>query len=143
MNDNRFPAQLHLQAQAGPAPDEEAFFALAEAALATMPDLFLPHIAGLLLSVEDVADADTLASLEIDHPYDLTGLYQGRPLTEKSVEESGGLPDRVTLYRLPILVEWIETGERLDHLIRHVLIHEIGHHFGFSDEDMDAIEAVS
>jgi predicted Zn-dependent protease with MMP-like domain len=126
---------------AGAAPDEEAFFALAEAALATLPDAFAAHVTGLLLCIEDVADADTLAAMEIDHPYDLTGLYQGRPLTEKSVEESGGLPDRVTLYRLPILVEWIETGERLDDLVRHVLIHEIGHHFGLSDDDIDAIEA--
>ena len=136
MNDNRSPV-LHM----GAAPDEEAFLALAEAALAAMPAAFRPHIAGLLLCIEDVADADTLTAMAIDHPYDLTGLYSGRPLTEKSVEESGGLPDMVTLYRLPILVEWIETGERLDHIIRHVLIHEIGHHFGFSDDDMDVIEA--
>lgn len=136
MDDNQ---RLPLS-QYGAAPDEEAFLALAEAALAAMPDPFRPHVAGLLLCIEDVADADTLAAMEIEHPYDLTGLYSGRPLTEKSVEESGGLPDTVTLYRLPILVEWVETGERLDHLIRHVLIHEIGHHFGFSDDDMDMIE---
>lgn len=125
----------------GAAPDEEAFLALAEAALTAMPDTFRPHIAGLLLCIEDVADAETLAAMEIDHPYDLTGLYTGRPLTEKSIEESGTLPDTVTLYRLPILIEWIETGERLDDLVRHVLIHEIGHHFGFSDGDIDLIEA--
>ncbi|MBA4747975.1 MAG: metallopeptidase family protein [Sphingopyxis sp.] len=135
MNDNR-PTTPH----AGAAPDEDALLALAEAALATMPHVFRLHIAGLLLAIEDVADADTLAAMDIEHPYELTGLYSGRPLTEKSVEESGALPDTVTLYRLPILIEWIESGERLDHLIRHVLIHEIGHHFGFSDEDMDAIE---
>lgn len=127
----------------GTAPDEEAFLAMAEAALAALPALFAPHVAGLLLCIEDVADGDTLAAMAIEHPYDLTGLYTGRPLTEKSVEDIGGLPDTVTLYRLPILVEWIETGERLDHLIRHVLIHEIGHHFGFSDDDMDAIEDAS
>ena len=126
---------------AGVAPDEDAFLALAETALAAMPDAFRPHIAGLLLSIEDVADAATLDAMEIEHPYDLTGLYSGRPLTQKSVEESGAMPDIVTLYRLPILVEWVETGDRLDHLIRHVLIHEIGHHFGFSDDDMHAIEA--
>lgn len=136
MADNQLAPLLHI----GAAPDEDAFLALAEAALATMPDAFRPHIAGLLLSIEDVADAETLAAMEIEHPYDLTGLYAGRPLTAKSVEESGALPDIVTLYRLPILVEWVESGERLDHLIRHVLIHEIGHHFGFSDEDMHAIE---
>lgn len=141
MDDNQPLAANPERAIAGAAPDEEAFFALAEAALATMPDVFRPHIAGLLLAVEDVADAETLAALDIDHPYDLTGLYQGRPLTEKSVTDGGDLPDRVILYRLPILIEWVESGERLDHLIRHVLIHEIGHHFGFSDADMDSIEA--
>jgi predicted Zn-dependent protease with MMP-like domain len=136
MNDK--PTSSHY---AGAAPDEDSFLALAEAALADMPEPFRPHIAGLRLCIEDVADADTLAAMEIEHPYDLTGLYSGRPLTEKSVDDTGGLPDTVTLYRLPILVEWVETGERLDHLIRHVLIHEIGHHFGFSDDDMDVIEA--
>lgn len=125
----------------GPAPDGDSFLALAEAALASLPGMFAPHIAGLLLNIEDVADSETLATMEIEHPYDLTGLYSGRPLTEKSVEESGILPDVVTLYRIPILIEWVETSERLDHLVRHVLIHEIGHHFGFSDDDMDAIEA--
>jgi predicted Zn-dependent protease with MMP-like domain len=125
----------------GAAPDEEAFLALAEAALAALPAVFAQHIADLLLCIEDVADGETLAAVEVEHPYDLTGLYTGRPLTEKSVEESGGMPDTVTLYRLPILIEWVETGERLDHLIRHVLIHEIGHHFGFSDDDMDVIES--
>lgn len=135
MNDNQ-PITPH----AGAAPDEDSFLALAEAALATMPAAFRPHIAGLLLAIEEVADAETLAAMEIEHPYDLTGLYAGQPLTQKSVEESGALPDTVTLYRLPILIEWVESGERLDHLIRHVLIHEIGHHFGFSDEDMHTIE---
>jgi predicted Zn-dependent protease with MMP-like domain len=135
------PLPVSALAFAGAAPDSEAFFALAETALADLPDIFTPHVAGLLLCIEDIADAALLADMGIDHPYDLTGLYQGRPLTEKSLDAVDSMPDRVTLYRMPILVEWIETGERLDHLIRHVLIHEIGHHFGFSDEDMDAIEA--
>lgn len=118
----------------GTAPDADALFAMAEAALATMPDVFKPHIWGVVIAVEEFADDEILKSLDIEHPYELTGLYEGRPLTERSVSESGGMPDLVTLYRVPILVEWIETGERLDRLVRHVLIHEIGHHFGFSDE---------
>lgn len=122
------------------APDADALFAMAEAALETMPAVFAPHIEGVVISIEEFADDETLASLEIEHPYELTGLYVGRPLTERSIGESGGMPDRVTLYRIPILVEWIETGERLDTLVRHVLIHEIGHHFGFSDDDMHALE---
>lgn len=124
----------------GGAPDADALFAMAEAALATMPDVFNPHIEGVVISIEEFADDEILASLDMEHPYDLTGLYEGRPLTERSIDQSGGMPDRVTLYRIPILVEWIETGERLDALVRHVLIHEIGHHFGFSDDDMHALE---
>ena len=124
----------------GMAPDADALFAMAEAAIATMPDVFKPHIEGVVISIEEFADDDTLASLDIEHPYDLTGLYEGRPLTERSIDQSGGMPDRVTLYRIPILVEWIEGGEKLDWLVRHVLIHEIGHHFGFSDDDMHALE---
>ena len=124
----------------GAAPDADALFAMAEAALETMPDVFKPYIKGVVISIEEFADDDVLKSLDIEHPYDLTGLYEGRPLTERSIGESGGMPDRVTLYRIPILVEWIEGGERLDWLVRHVLIHEIGHHFGFSDDDMHALE---
>ncbi|PZQ21454.1 MAG: neutral zinc metallopeptidase [Sphingopyxis macrogoltabida] len=124
----------------GTAPDADALFAMAEAALAAMPDVFKPHIEGVVIGIEEFADDETLKSLDIEHPYDLTGLYEGRPLTERSIDASGGMPDRVTLYRIPILVEWIEGGERLDWLVRHVLIHEIGHHFGFSDEDMHTLE---
>lgn len=124
----------------GGPPDADALFAMAEAALETMPAVFLPHIQGVVIAVEEFADDEVLKSLDIEHPYDLTGLYEGRPLTERSIDQSGGMPDRVTLYRVPILVEWIETGEPLGGLVRHVLIHEIGHHFGFSDDDMHALE---
>ncbi len=124
----------------GGAPDADALFAMAEAALETMPEVFKPHIENLVISIEEFADDEVLKSVDIEHPYDLTGLYEGRPLTERSIDQSGGMPDRVTLYRIPILMEWIEDGERLDWLVRHVLIHEIGHHFGFSDDDMHALE---
>lgn len=124
----------------GGAPGADALFAMAEAALDIMPAAFRPHIAHLVISVEEFASEEVLKSLAIDHAYDLTGLYEGRPLTERSIDQSGGMPDRVTLYRVPILLEWIEGGERLDWLVRHVLIHEIGHHFGFSDDDMHALE---
>jgi predicted Zn-dependent protease with MMP-like domain len=126
-----------------PPPDDNHFFAIADAAIAAMPDAFRPFVDGLAIVVEDVADADTLADMGIEHPYDLTGLYQGRPISDGlGSDVADALPNVVTLYRLPILIEWIESGERLDHLIRHVLIHEIGHHFGFSDDDMHAIEAM-
>ena len=124
----------------GTAPDADALFAMAQTALDALPEVFRPHIEGVVIAIEEFADDEVLKSLDIEHPYDLTGLYEGRPLTERSIEQSGGMPDRVTLYRIPILVEWIEGGERLDWLVRHVLIHEIGHHFGFSDDDMHALE---
>ncbi|MEY4270480.1 MAG: hypothetical protein RLZZ58_1696 [Pseudomonadota bacterium] len=125
-------------------PDDALFFAIADAAIAAMPAPLRPFVDGLAIVVEDVADAETLAEMSIEHPYDLTGLYQGRPIGDGAAGDAADtLPNIVTLYRLPILVEWIETGERLDHLIRHVVIHEIGHHFGFSDADMHAIEAMA
>ncbi len=128
---------------AGTAPDSDTLFAIAETALATLPPVFKPHVADVVLSIEDYACDALLQSLGIDHPYQLSGLYEGRPLTERSIEASGGMPDRVTLYRIPLLLEWIEGGERLETLVRHVLIHEIGHHFGFSDDDMHALEEMS
>ena len=106
-----------------------------------LPEPFASHLRNVVLRVEDFADAETLAEFGMEDPFELTGLYSGRPLTEKSVEESGSLPDTVWLYRRPILDEWAEGGEDLEHLVTHVLIHEVGHHFGFSDADMDALEA--
>src|SRR3546814_10395980 len=102
----------------GTAPDADALFAMAEAALATMPDVFKPHNEGEVISIEEFADDETLASLDIEHPYDLTGLYEGRPMTERSIGESGGMPERVQLYRIPIIVEWIEAGAQLEWLVR-------------------------
>jgi predicted Zn-dependent protease with MMP-like domain len=124
----------------GGAPDSDAFFAMAEAALDCLPEAFKPHVADLLICIEDIADQATLDAMDITNGYELTGLYKGIPLTERSIDHSGDMPDRVILFRQPILLEWIESGERLDCLIRHVLIHEIGHHFGFSDDDMHALE---
>ena len=72
--------------------------------------------------------------MEIEDPFDLTGIYEGIPLTEKSVEHSGTLPDRIRLFRRPILDEWADGEDSLEHLVAHILIHEVGHHFGFSDE---------
>ncbi|RZL59146.1 MAG: metallopeptidase family protein [Sphingomonas sp.] len=124
----------------GPALDAAAIEAIARDTIARLPAAFAAHLGDVLLLVEEEADDETLAALEIEHPLDLTGLYHGRPLGEKSSMESGALPDRIHLYRQAILVEWVETGVRLDDLVRHVTIHEIGHHFGLSDDDMHALE---
>ena len=122
-------------------PSLDEIEAIARDALAGLPEPFAAHLGGIVLKVEEMADEELLAAMGIEHPLDLTGLYEGIPLSERSVEHSGTLPDRVRLFRRAILDEWIEDGESLEHLVRHVLIHEVGHHFGLSDDDMHALEA--
>jgi len=124
----------------GPAPDAATIEAIARAAIARLPSQFAAHLEDVVFVVDEEADADTLAALGLEHPLDLTGLYHGRPIGTKSVSDFGTLPDRIHLYRQAILAEWCETGVRLDDLVAHVTIHEIGHHFGLSDDDMHALE---
>ena len=124
----------------GVAPDADAIEAIARATIARLPQQFAEHLGDIVFAVEDYADDETLAALGIEHPLDLSGLYHGRPLGEKSSLDSGMMPDRIVLYRRATLEEWIETGVRLDDLVAHVTIHEIGHHFGLSDDDMHALE---
>lgn len=124
----------------GPPPSSAEFEAIARAALAGLPAPFAPHVADVVLSIEEFADVETLAALGVADPFELTGLFEGISMTEQSIEASGQLPNRVRLFRQPILDEWIADGEDLEHLIAHVVVHEIGHHFGFSDEDMHALE---
>ena len=124
----------------GQAPDADRIEAIARATLASLPAPFAGHLKDVVLIVEEFADDETLDALGIEHPLDLSGLYHGRPVGEKSSMESGALPDRIHLYRRAILEEWIETGVGLDELVAHVVIHEVGHHFGLSDEDMHALE---
>jgi predicted Zn-dependent protease with MMP-like domain len=133
-------AAMNGQDAYGPAPDADALERIARDTIARLPAAFAAHLGDIVLLVEDEADAETLAALGLEHPLDLTGLYHGRPLGEKSSMDSGTMPDRIHLYRQAILVEWVETGVRLDDLVRHVTIHEIGHHFGLSDDDMHALE---
>ncbi|MGB3167405.1 MAG: metallopeptidase family protein [Alteraurantiacibacter sp.] len=125
----------------GLAPSAREMETLATAALARMPAEFATHLGDVVVQVQDFAEDELLAEMEIESPYELTGVYEGIPLTERSVEHSGTMPDRVRLFRVPILLEWAERGdETLEHLVAHVLVHEIGHHFGLSDEDMHALE---
>jgi acetylglutamate kinase len=121
-------------------PTEEDFQIMAERALEAMPPRLSQHAQGVAIMIDDLADEETLAALGIDNPWELTGLYRGIPLTEKSVTDSGHLPDAIFLYREAILIEWIESGEDLYRLVACVLVHEIAHHFGFSDDDIDRIE---
>lgn len=124
----------------GVAPDADTIEAIARETIARLPAQFAVHLDDIVFAVEDYADDETLADLGLEHPLDLSGLYHGRPLGEKSSMDSGTMPDRIVLYRRAILEEWIETGVRLDALVAHVTIHEIGHHFGLSDDDMHALE---
>ena len=126
----------------GLAPDLIEIEVLARAALARLPQPFAAHLDGVRLVVEDFADAETLEALGIDDPFELTGLYEGVPVGDKYSAETGAQPDRIRLFRGAILDEWIARGdESLEHLVAHVLIHEVGHHFGLSDDDIDALEA--
>jgi predicted Zn-dependent protease with MMP-like domain len=124
----------------GTPPSADEIEALARRALEALPAPFAGHLGDVVLLVEDFADDETLRAMEIEDPFDLTGIYDGIPLTERSVEHSGTLPDRIRLFRRPILDEWADGSDTLEHLIAHVLIHEVGHHFGLSDEDMHALE---
>ena len=124
----------------GIAPDTDAIEAIARDTMARLPHAFRQHLDAIVFRVEDLADDETLEALGIDDPFQLSGLYSGRPVGEKSVAESGALPDMIFLYRRALLDEWIETGETLEALVTHVLVHEVGHHFGLSDADMHALE---
>jgi predicted Zn-dependent protease with MMP-like domain len=122
------------------APSAAEIEAIARVSLKALPEPFAGHLADVVLLVEEFADDDILDELGIEDPFDLTGLYHGLPIGQKSVERSGDLPDRITLYRRAILDEWAHGGDSLEHLVHHILVHEVGHHFGLSDEDMHRLE---
>jgi predicted Zn-dependent protease with MMP-like domain len=114
--------------------------ALAQAAVERLPDLFRQHLVSVILRVEDFPDDQVMAEMGLETPWDLLGLYWGRPVGMKGDVPTGALPDMIFLYRRPMLDLWCEGDERLDALVTHVLVHEVGHHFGLSDEAMEAIE---
>ena len=114
---------------------------LAKRALATIPRPLKRHLGRVVIRVEEFPDAETEAEMGLDSPFDILGLYRGVALPHKSITDPRPDLDMIFLYRRPILDYWCESGEDLAGLVRHVLIHEIGHHFGFSDEDMERIEA--
>jgi acetylglutamate kinase len=113
---------------------------LASRALAAFPARFADEMHDIGIVVEDRADDETLRELRIESAWELSGLYRGVPLTQRSVLDPVRQPDQIFLYREAILLEWIETGEDLYRLVRHVVVHEVAHHFGLSDEDIAAIE---
>ena len=122
----------------GAAPSLALIEQIARDTMTRLPAPFPDFLAGVLLIVDDFADEATLAEMEIDNPFELSGLYTGRPVGEPP--QTGDPPATIHLYRRAILDEWCDGGETLEHLVAHVLIHEVGHHFGLSDEDMHALE---
>ena len=124
----------------GTPPSAGEMEAIARRVLDSLPELFAESLRDVVLLIEDFADEETLAAMGIDEPFDLTGIYEGIPVTERSVEHSGMMPDRIRLFRRPILDEWADGDDTLEHLVAHVMVHEIGHHFGLSDEAMHALE---
>jgi predicted Zn-dependent protease with MMP-like domain len=130
-----------VNAQFGEAPSLDDIAALAEAAFAALPEGFRKLAGEVLFRVEDFAEAQVLDDLGIEDAFELTGLYQGVDLGRRSVFDTAPQPAMVFLYRRPILDEWAERSDTtLEALVAHVLIHEIGHHFGLSDVQIAAIE---
>jgi predicted Zn-dependent protease with MMP-like domain len=127
--------------QTATAPSLADIEALAAEAWNRLPSEFRQLCRDIVFRVEDFATDDVLDEMDIDDPFNLMGLYKGVSLDRKSVLDQSLEPDMVFLYRRPILDYWAEGDETLGHLVTHVLVHEIGHHFGLSDADMESIEA--
>ena len=125
---------------AQPPPSLADLEALAARALAALPRNFKSHLGEVLIRVEEFPDRETERAMQLDSPFDILGLYRGVALPHKSVSDPLPGIDVIFLYRRPILDYWCETGDDLADIVRHVMVHEIGHHFGFSDEDMERIE---
>ena len=124
----------------GRMPTEAEIDEIARRTLARLPSPFAESLRDIVLQVIPVADVETARRVGLSHPMQLSGLYEGVSLNRQSVSHSGTLPERITLYSRPILAEWRSTGVSLDELVSHIVIHEVGHHFGFSDDDMHALE---
>ena len=123
------------------APSLAELEAIADAAYARLPRRFRDLCTDLIIRIEDFPTDEVLDGLGIESPFDLLGLYSGVDLARQSVMDVTTMPDMVFLYRRPILDYWAEHEETLGQIVTHVLVHEIGHHFGLSDDDMERIEA--
>ena len=124
----------------GRTPSEAEIEEIARRTLDRLPSPFAESLRDIVLAVQPVADVGTVRRVGLSHPMQLSGLYEGVSLNHQSVSDSGTLPERITLYSRPILAEWRSTRVSLEQLVSHIVIHEVGHHFGFSDEDMHALE---
>jgi predicted Zn-dependent protease with MMP-like domain len=127
--------------QFGRPPSLDEVEEMAQRIFAALPELFTARCKGIAIRVLDFADDATLSEMGIESPFDLAGLYRGAPLTTRGAADLTQHLDMVFLYRRALLDWWAEEDEDFEDLVRHVLVHEIGHHFGFSDDDMERIEA--
>lgn len=121
-------------------PDGADIQRMASDAVRRLPSVFRDYLDDIVIRVEEFADRETLTALGLGSPWDLTGLYCGRPVSEQSIWTGGDLPPIISLFRRPLLRECIETGVALDALVEHVVVHEVGHHFGLTDDQIQAIE---
>ena len=124
----------------GRMPSDADIDEIARRTLERLPSPFAESLRDIVLEVVPLADSETARRVGLHHPMQLSGLYEGISLNHQSVSHSGTLPERITLYSRPILAEWSSTRFSLGELVSHIVIHEIGHHFGFSDDDMHALE---
>ena len=124
----------------GRMPSEADIDEIARRTLERLPSPFAESLRDIVLLVEPVADAVTARRVGLSHPMQLSGLYEGISLDRQSVSHSGTLPERITLYSRPIVAEWSSTRVSLEQLVSHIVIHEVGHHFGFSDDEIHALE---
>jgi predicted Zn-dependent protease with MMP-like domain len=122
------------------APSMQVMESLAQEAFSHLPEEFRMLTGNLIIELAEFPDDDVFEDMALETPFDLLGLFEGRGITERFSVETGDMPNRILLYRRPILDYWAENEETLGDIITHVLIHEIGHHFGLSDDDMQAIE---
>ena len=137
-------AQHHSGPSRGLAPSSAEIDAIAREAFKRLPAEFRRLCDALVIQIQEFADDDTLDAMGIDSPFDLFGLFHGRGLAHSpATPETGAEPNLIFLYRRPLLDLWCEGEETLEAVVEHVLVHEIGHHFGLSDDDIDRIESAS
>jgi predicted Zn-dependent protease with MMP-like domain len=124
----------------GREPDGDTIERLARRAVRRLPPRFREYLSDVVFRVEEFADAEQLHAVGLNNRWQLVGLYQGRPVSEQSISSTGDEPPIISLFRRPLLRERNETGDTLEDLVAHVIVHEVGHHFGLSDDQMHAIE---